>query len=353
MLLVPSKTKDPKFIEDGDDFNNMHPGCISGVFPVINYQNWHSNVKKILPHRKQAKQQKTNGQILHDQDSFERSQLSSGKRSLIQTADQSKQKRNSHTRSIKDRLKSLVSEDSLKNDHKKRGRVLQRTYSIHHLETDEWVHHTNIEEFSEKNPDKNDTNKGIKDYVDISENSRILLDGLQVSHTKAKLTKSEESGDIKSNSSSQEKSHQLEFQISKEEGRYWSNQVSLRMALSKHESFEEEVIKLSHDLHRFELVDETLLKLYERSFSYYPKVLSFSCHLSPGPSGKLVLEEVWKSVSRLLKLNPTKDQSLEYIVSWDLNVGDDWMNLQMESECVALELEDMIFNQVLGEVFCF
>lgn len=117
------------------------------------------------------------------------------------------------------------------------------------------------------------------------------------------------------------------------------------------ESFEEQVIKLSNDLHRFELVDETLLKLYERSFSYYPKALSYFCHLSPAPSGKLVLEEVWKSVSRLLKLNPNKDQSFEYIVSWDLNAGGDWMNLQMESECIALALEDMIFNELLGEVF--
>ncbi|CAH1432450.1 unnamed protein product [Lactuca virosa] len=517
--------------EDGDHFNNIHPGCMSGVFPVLDYQNWHSNVKKILPHRKQAKQQKTNGGILHYQDSFETSQLSSGKRSLIQT-DQSNRKHNSHRRSIKDRLKSLVSEDTLKNDHKKRGRMLQRTYSIHHLETDEWVHYANSEEFSEKNPDKKDTNKEIKDYVDISENSRILLDGLKVSLTKAKLTKSgsfpsmlgsrnlrptklkhklnefysmpknkkgsdnwarkldlskleslmielddeqdgknmeddlnngsvmsikricslndrhaqlfdngdtkeailcsfrslkltnhisnsdfqltdfyslsieEESGqktqDIKSNTG-----HQLEFQISKglkplcvsEEGVkdniksvnsnthdhndeyfnyvreileqsgfikngfeqtwYSSNQLlnpSMFQGIESQyqcdpESFEEEVIKLSHDLHRFELVDETLLKLYERSFSYYPKALSYSCHLSPAPSGKLVLEEVWKSVSRLLKLNPNKDQSLEYIVSWDLNVGGDWMNLQMESECIALELEDMIFNELLGDVF--
>lgn len=70
--------------EDEDHFNNTHPGCMSGVFPVLDYQNWHSNVKKILPHRKQAKQQRTNGGILHDQDSFETSQLSSGKRSFIQ-----------------------------------------------------------------------------------------------------------------------------------------------------------------------------------------------------------------------------------------------------------------------------
>ena len=66
--------------EDGEQFNNIHLGCISGVFPVLDYQNWHANVKKMLPHRKHARQQKANGGILHDRNL---SETSKGKRSLI------------------------------------------------------------------------------------------------------------------------------------------------------------------------------------------------------------------------------------------------------------------------------
>lgn len=34
--------------EDEEQFNISHPGCMFGIF----HQYWHSNVKKILPHRK-------------------------------------------------------------------------------------------------------------------------------------------------------------------------------------------------------------------------------------------------------------------------------------------------------------
>ncbi|KAI3514147.1 hypothetical protein L1887_12466 [Cichorium endivia] len=118
------------------------------------------------------------------------------------------------------------------------------------------------------------------------------------------------------------------------------------------EYFEVELIEPSHRLHLFEVIDETLLKMYGRSFSYYPKALSYSCKLSSAPRGKFVLEEVTESVSRLIDLRLDKDQFLESIVSWDFRLSDDWMNLQMESKCIALELEDMILNELLGEVLC-
>lgn len=92
----------------------------------------------------------------------------------------------------------------------------------------------------------------------------------------------------------------------------------------------------------FDLVNEVILEIYERSFTYYPKELSSSCRVRP-MHGRFHDEEVLKSI-RL-------DQTVDDPVTQDYAKEDDgWMNLQMESECVALELEDLIFDQLLEEM---
>ena len=42
--------------------------------------------------------------------------------------------------------------------------------------------------------------------------------------------------------------------------------------------------------------------------------------------------------------------SLDYYVSKDLAKYDGWMNLQFDSECVGLELDDLIFDDLLEEI---
>ncbi|MFS7965073.1 hypothetical protein Hanom_Chr08g00757811 [Helianthus anomalus] len=116
------------------------------------------------------------------------------------------------------------------------------------------------------------------------------------------------------------------------------------------ERFSEEVNELSHRLLIFDLVDEVLLTMYERSCTYYPKELSSYCHISPAPNGSLVFDEVWKSVSRLLDFEHDVNESLNDIVTRDLKSDDGWMNLQLDYECVGLDLEDLIFDEVLEEV---
>ncbi|KAD6119820.1 hypothetical protein R6Q59_025825 [Mikania micrantha] len=116
------------------------------------------------------------------------------------------------------------------------------------------------------------------------------------------------------------------------------------------ERFAEEVNALSHRLLVFDLVDEVLLKMYERSLSYYPKKLSSFCHTRPAPTRSLVLDEVWNTVSRLLNFKHDNNESLNDIVSRDLRSDDGWMNLQLDSECVGLDLEDLILDEVLEEV---
>lgn len=102
----------------------------------------------------------------------------------------------------------------------------------------------------------------------------------------------------------------------------------------------------------YDLINDTLLEIYERSFTYFPRSFSFNRHIHPMPKGNYLLEEVWAKVSSYLILRPELDQSLHVVVTRDLAKGDGWMNLQFDNECVALELEDLIFDELLEEFTC-
>ncbi|KAL4610507.1 hypothetical protein ACB092_08G055300 [Castanea dentata] len=102
----------------------------------------------------------------------------------------------------------------------------------------------------------------------------------------------------------------------------------------------------------YDLINDTLLEIYERSFTYFPRSFSFNCHIHPMPKGNYLLEEVWAKVSSYLILRPELDQSLNDVVARDMAKGDGWMNLQFDNECVALELEDLIFDELLEEFMC-
>lgn len=100
----------------------------------------------------------------------------------------------------------------------------------------------------------------------------------------------------------------------------------------------------------FDLINEVLLEIHERSFTYWPKTLSSNSHMRPIPVGYHVLEEVWASISWYLSWKPEVDLSLDDSVTRDLAKGDGWMNLQFEAECVGLEIEDLIFDDLLEEL---
>lgn len=100
----------------------------------------------------------------------------------------------------------------------------------------------------------------------------------------------------------------------------------------------------------FDLINDTLIEIYERSFTYFPKAFSFNHHIRPMPMGDHLLEEVWAKVSSYRSLRPELDQSLDDVVGRDLWKGDGWKSLQFDDECVALELEDLIFEELLDEL---
>ncbi|KAL4558239.1 hypothetical protein LXL04_036437 [Taraxacum kok-saghyz] len=116
--------------------------------------------------------------------------------------------------------------------------------------------------------------------------------------------------------------------------------------------FVEELNELSHRLLIFELVDDVLVTMYERSLTYYPKSLSSLCHVRSLPCGPRVLDEVWKCVSQMVDLKTDMNQPIDHVVSRDLGSDDGWMNLQLDSECVALDLEDLILDEILEELLC-
>lgn len=111
----------------------------------------------------------------------------------------------------------------------------------------------------------------------------------------------------------------------------------------------EEVHNCNHLL-MFDLVNEVLLDIRARSFTYFPVPLTCRSHISPMPVGYHVLEEVWADISWYLNWRPESYQSLDDAVSRDLDKGDGWMNLQFDAECVGLELEDMIFEDLFDEM---
>ncbi|CAL0303147.1 unnamed protein product [Lupinus luteus] len=101
----------------------------------------------------------------------------------------------------------------------------------------------------------------------------------------------------------------------------------------------------------FDIINEGLLEIFGRSYSYYPRPLSYLSHVHPMPSGDNVLHKVWNLICWHLN-SPSSEvyPSLDYYVSIDLAKNDGWMNLQFDSECVGLELDDLIFDDLLDEI---
>ncbi|GAV68936.1 DUF3741 domain-containing protein/DUF4378 domain-containing protein [Cephalotus follicularis] len=119
-----------------------------------------------------------------------------------------------------------------------------------------------------------------------------------------------------------------------------------------HEFEVENGINCYHQL-LFDLVNVALVEIYDKSYTYFPKAFSFSRRICPMPKEHHVLEEVWSRVGWYLNSRQElKDQSLDDIAARDMAKGDGWMNLQLEAELMALDLEEMIFDELVDEILC-
>ena len=117
------------------------------------------------------------------------------------------------------------------------------------------------------------------------------------------------------------------------------------------ECSQENLILLYHHQLLFDLINESIIQIYETAFTYYPRQLSTSCqvHSLREPSNE---EEVLKNLLKYIGFKSELDQPPDDVVERDLSKADGWMNLQTDSECVALELEDLIFDELLEELIC-
>ncbi|KAJ6895460.1 hypothetical protein NC651_021841 [Populus alba x Populus x berolinensis] len=118
------------------------------------------------------------------------------------------------------------------------------------------------------------------------------------------------------------------------------------------ESSSEDVAYNCDHLLLFDLINEELLDIYESSLAYFPKLFSFTQRVRPLPRGNNVIDEVWKRISWHRRSTSEMEQSIEDIVARDCEKSDGWMNLQLDAEDVALDLEDLIFDELVDEVIC-
>ncbi|KAK6943659.1 protein of unknown function DUF4378 [Dillenia turbinata] len=113
-----------------------------------------------------------------------------------------------------------------------------------------------------------------------------------------------------------------------------------------------EVLNWDHML-LFNLINEVLVQMYERSYTYCLMPLTFLCHVCPMPKGHCILEEVWSVIRGQLSLQHELDQTLDSITIRDFAKNDGWMNLHSDVECLGLEIEDIIFDDLLDELLTF
>ncbi|KZV51796.1 hypothetical protein F511_11484, partial [Dorcoceras hygrometricum] len=100
----------------------------------------------------------------------------------------------------------------------------------------------------------------------------------------------------------------------------------------------------------FDLINEVLLHIYERSFYYWSKPLTGQSRMHTASFGPHVLDEVWTEVSCFLNWIHEFDQTIDDVVSRDFAKDYGWMNLQFDGECVGIEVEDLIFDDLLEEI---
>lgn len=102
----------------------------------------------------------------------------------------------------------------------------------------------------------------------------------------------------------------------------------------------------------FHLVIEALFEIHEKSFANYsPNSLSLCLQIRTMSKGKSrVLEDVWQFVSKYINWIPELDRGLNGLVAHDMTkTSSFWKNNQTEIEYIGLELEDLIFDELLEE----
>ncbi|PNT62493.1 hypothetical protein BRADI_4g04280v3 [Brachypodium distachyon] len=100
----------------------------------------------------------------------------------------------------------------------------------------------------------------------------------------------------------------------------------------------------------FDIINEVLMHIYDSSLVNGAWHSRFDPRTRPIPMGSHVLQEVWANVSCYLSLQWKPNQAVGDIVAYDVTRKDSWMNLLYDAECVALDLEDLMVEDLLDDV---
>ncbi|KAK7286800.1 hypothetical protein RJT34_22054 [Clitoria ternatea] len=98
----------------------------------------------------------------------------------------------------------------------------------------------------------------------------------------------------------------------------------------------------------FDLINETLLELYGRSYNYCP--IPSLTHILLMSNGCHILHQVWTHMSKSLDLRSKASLTIDDYVSRDLAKLDGWVNHGFCADSLGLELEDMILYDLLEEI---
>ncbi|KAK6163201.1 hypothetical protein DH2020_000065 [Rehmannia glutinosa] len=119
-----------------DESHDKQPGCIGGLVQVLDYHHWQSNVRKMIQQRKHEDQ--THDRFnwsperkMYRPDAYESEKLLDDRENPYLST---KRSRATKKRSLKSRIKAFVSEE-ISTESEVVQPNLQRTYSIHHLES--------------------------------------------------------------------------------------------------------------------------------------------------------------------------------------------------------------------------
>ena len=103
----------------------------------------------------------------------------------------------------------------------------------------------------------------------------------------------------------------------------------------------------------FHLIIEALVAIHERSFAHYsPTSLSLCLQIRAISRGNSrVLEEVWEFVSKYINWVLGCDRGFNVLVAHDMTkTSTVWKNNQTEIEYIGLDLEELIFDELLEEI---
>lgn len=100
----------------------------------------------------------------------------------------------------------------------------------------------------------------------------------------------------------------------------------------------------------FDIINEVLMHIYDSSLINGPWHSRFDPRTRPIPMGSHVLEEVWANVSCYLSLQWKPNHTVDDVVAYDFMRKDNWMNLLYDVECAALDVEDLMVEDLLDDV---